>query len=136
MLLIKKLPFFSARKQGVIANRSALHLDAFQEKAFFKRNISRFVSPVSGALKTQFMIMTRKLRNTFHAANFFLSMRTLEPAQNILCHAHIFCLKSSLARKMLGFVKSGFLSRAQTTIFSLDKKPDSTNPRISLAKLD
>ena len=38
--------------------------------------------------------------------------------------------------KMLGFVESGFLSRAQTTFFALDKKPDSTNPRIFLAKLD
>ena len=63
-------------------------------------------------------------------------MRTLEPAQNILCHAHIFCLKSCFAREMLGFVESGFLSRAQTTFYALDKKPDSTNPRISLAKLD
>ena len=30
----------------------------------------------------------------------------------------------------------GILSRAPATFFALDKKPDSTNPRISLAKLD
>ena len=52
---------------------------------------------------------------------FFLSMRTLQPAQNISCHAHIFCLKSCLAREMLGFVESGFISRAKNVVWAGDK---------------
>ena len=74
--------------------------------------------------------------NILSMPTFRLEMRLWAAKKNILCSASIFCLKSSLARKMRGFVESGFLSRAKNVVWARDKKPDSTNPSIFLAKQD